>query len=606
MNLSDYISKHQKEHPEWTNPVAEPGPVDDLVDSPASAPTPAVTTPKNDYATTTATTPEQGAAERQRKASEAADTASSFESLGYGAARGATLGAVDRLVGLGTAIGERAAEASGAARTTEHPYERARLDYLTGEQKAAEAHPVLNVVGDVIGGSIPAAITGGVGLASRLPEAGKLVQTSARVADAATLGGVAGALNTREDDAATMATGAAKGAALGVGAEATLGTAARNAIRGAPAREENASLRDVMESEAGRVTATTAKKTARDIDDVRDILKNDPEMRAANREPADKAAAFAQTRASELGAPQPERYAIVDKTLESDPLTATSLLKKLVDKERSLPDKNLPLMKKALLAVRDSIRNDFAPKWAGQDTWTGERVPISMQQLRGWVTSVQGTADAAMGTINGTSAAVVPGEIAKLCNEILEERLDRAASAGGDVVKGVVADIRESDRQVSAYLALKRAAEDRKWRELSQSIGYTKRAADVQQAQANMAAGGLAVSGNVPAALAVAGAGPAKRVAREAARTINDRMLAPLQRAVQAGSTWAEVARMSAELGVPSGIARTLYERNQKTLPTVTPPVLAPVPSVALPPQPVQPHTIPYIPPEYRTTTRTQ
>lgn len=507
----------------------------------AQQPTPAPE-PKDDYATTTATTPAEARKEQHAEAVRqirSGDTADAADAALYGIARGGTLGFSDRLYGLGAKIGDVLGGGNDP-----NAYQTGRTDYLENEDIAAKDHPIAHFAGEVAGGALP-----GIA-ASPLKFAG-------RFGNPAVLGAAAGAGNTRSDKPLDILTGAGIGAGTGLAAEGALGTVARAAIRKAPVRQENAVVRDIMESDAGRATPTTGAKLARDIDDVRSVLREDQDLSRAMRQPATDARKVVSAKVQEARVGQDTRYAEVDQALKKNPLTVTQLLSKLAKAEEDVPDKRLSLVKKGLKSLRDSIREDFAPRWSGDVTWNGQRTPLTTEQLRSWVSSVQATAEAAMGGINGTNAYKVPTDLAKIANGILEERLDLAASKGaGEAVKA----IRESDRKTSALLNIDRALEDRERKELAQSVGLNKR---MGSAIAHTAAPALALSGHVAPAAAVAAQGTIKKMAGATAREINDRLLAPLQRAAEAGASWAEVSRMAAESGMPQSVARAVYERKQ-------------------------------------------
>ena len=506
------------------------------------APAPAV----GPTATTTATTPDAsrvellGQSKQRLRAQLAGDAADAF---GYSALRGLTPG-IDRFRGLGATIGEHLG-ATPQTPADPNASQQERADYLDKEAMATRDHPVASLAGGIVGG---------VPLSVALSPIG----AGHRFAQAAGQGGLAGGLNTTSDNPLDIAKGVAGGAGSALAVEGTVGTGLRAAFRGAPKREENALIRDVMESDAGRATPTTGAKLARDIDDVRDVLKTNSEVAHAVKLPAEEARPIIKTQVEAARAGQPERYEVVDRALKRNPLTVTRLLSKLVDAEKDLPAADLPLVKRALLGMRDSIREDFAPRWSGNATWQGERVPISAQQLREWVSSAQATAERSMGGINGTNAFKVPQRVSQIANGILEERLDKAVGAGA---KDAVEGIRESDRQVSALLNIDRALEDRGKKELARSVGLSGRLGQQSRSQELAAASGLAATGHLGPAIAVASAGPLKRALSAGARTINDSALAPLERLAQAGTPWATFVRQAAEQGVPQATARSVFDR---------------------------------------------
>lgn len=491
------------------------------------------------YATTTATTPRELRAENKqagRESMQAGLFEDAAKSVAYGVARGGTLGLVDRAVGLGTDIGER----MGATEQTPadpNAYRQGRREYLEGERPAAANHPGLYLGGEVGGGMIP-----GVA-ASPLRFAG-------RFGNPALLGAAAGVGNTTSDEPLRMMLGAGAGAAGGALGEATVGTLLRRMIRGAPERQTNAVLRDAVESDAGRANPTEVKRLVRDIHDVRNVVETDADLAAAMRLPGAEAAPIIEQRAAAARAGQPQRYAEVDRALAKEPLTVTQLLQKVVDAEKRLPRNFLTPGKMALLKVRDALRDDLVPHWTGQNSWKGEHVELSAEQLREWVTTIQATAEQAMGSINGTNAYKVPQAVAKVCNDILEERLDKAASKGA---QAAVEGIRESDRRFSAIQRLAEVVDTRAFKELGQSIGLSRRISDQNT---RLAVPALLASGHFLPAAAVAARGPAMRALDRGARFVNDRALAPLQNAAVAGNPNAQLVRQGIESFAPQSMLR--------------------------------------------------
>jgi hypothetical protein len=582
----------------------------------------------SDLRTTVATSPQHSIELKEKDAKEREATGAMIPSAAYGAARGISLGGVDRIVGAMTALGEHAAaggapsfpvapddggkprtyarftdipgqrftaeQIAGATATplpaSPHPYMEGRKEYLAEEDKARKLAPISHFLGEAVAAA-PATIVAPESLVGRLAVSGGL-------------GAVSGALNTREDNVGKMLKNAGVGAAFGTVAEGTVGTLARKAIRGSAKREIDQTVRDVMESEAGRATATTGKKLAKDVEDIRDMLKQNPDAREAVRGPAKDALPVIKAKADAAYDGQLDRYKVIDNTVK--PITVTQLLGKIVAAEKDVPENRLPLVKKGLKALRDSLREDFAPKWSGQAAWNGQKQDITTDQLRKWVSSVQGTAEAAMGGINGTNAAKVPADIAKIANKILEDRLDAAAAKGGKYVAKTVAEIRESDRQVSAWLGVKRALEDRNIKELAQNAGLSTRLGHAGSQNANSVGLALAAEGHPVAGATVAAKGVISRGANVAGRAINNRILVPLQEAAERGATLAELTRFALESGIPQGVVRALFEQKQERKSLKIPkdsPALGTVPQAQQ--VPPTPQAIKW-PRDYATTTKTQ
>jgi hypothetical protein len=558
---------------------------------------------RSDTRTTTATNPAEGAAERLRAAIEQKARENAGPALAFGAARGASLGAVDRLAGLGTLIGEH------LAATDQNParpgaYTEGRREYLEPEDKARKASPGSYMLGGVAGG-VPLAVAAPQSLLGRLAVSGGM-------------GAAAGALNTREDDAKKMLANAGVGAALGAATEGTVGTVARKVIRNAPEREMKRTVAGIMESEAGRNAAGTGRELARNGKNVKAVLEDNPDARIVMRGEAEKALPVTEKKLAEAYAGQPERYAVIDQTLK--PMTVTQILGKIVqaEKDKSIPLKQLELVKDGLKSLRDSIRKTMAPRWGGSESWDGKRLEVSTQQLREWVTSVQGAASPAFRGLHPSETTEAKAVLAKLANNILEERLDAAAAKGGRDVADVVNKIREADKKVSAWKTIQGALEERGLRETAQGMGISTRMAKAGEDAEMAAAAGLAAEGHIKPAMAIAGKSLLSRTVRGAAHGINDRVLAPLQQAAARGealdtlkqmaldpsATLASISRAAAEFGFPQSIARALFERSQKRKPIVVPQIPRTIQGAQ--PAPQTPTTEPAWPRDYATSTRTQ
>jgi hypothetical protein len=518
---------------------------------------------RTDKDTTLATSPQE--AVKERKASEMGSLRAELgggaaAAAGYGLARGASLGLVDRLAGAGTAIGEQLG-ATPQTPADPNAYAQGRGEYLAGEKQARAAHPVAGAAGEIAGGMVPAIATSGM----------------SRFAQAGALGGVAGAGNTASDNPLDVAKSAAFGVGGGLATEGTLGTGLRALLRRAPKRKEDAFISDVAESDAGRAIPTVTKRLVKDLDDVRSVAANDPEVAAAAKLPADEGRPVIQQRMKVAREGQPERYEVADRALAKDPITVTQLLSKLVEAEKGLPGSDLVMGKKALLAMRDDLRNDFAPRWSGGASWNGEHQPITIEQLREWVSAAQATGERAMGGINGTNAHIIPHRMQNIANSILEERLDKAAGAGA---KQAVDGIRESDRVFSALKRIDETMESRGVKEQAQAAGLGTKMEKESRKQRLAAAAALASTGHPGAAAAVVGSGPLMQAASSGARAINDSVLAPLQKAAEAGVPWAQLSRMAIEQGIPLSTTRMVLDRvtNKPYQPT---PTLAPKVGIA-------------------------
>src|ERR1041385_6353654 len=75
--------------------------------------------------------------------------------IGYGVARGASLGFVDRLAGLGGYLGDKLSSKVNDIPENPNAYAEERADYLAREDEAKKAHGGFYAAGEVGGGIFP-------------------------------------------------------------------------------------------------------------------------------------------------------------------------------------------------------------------------------------------------------------------------------------------------------------------------------------------------------------------------------------------------------------------------------------------------------------------
>lgn len=470
--------------------------------------------------------------------------------LGYGAAEGASLGFAERLAGLGTEIGERAASFAMGVPPRPGAYQEGREEYAGAREAAREAHKGIFTGAQLAGGVLPSlALSPVAATATRAASgAGAAAKVAARVAQPALEGALAGAGATKEDDLAELAKGAAGGAALGVAAGELLG----KLRRAAPERSTRGIVKDIVESEAGRATPTAVKQLAADLDDVIDVVKRNPDLKKKLGGPAKDALPLAEEKLAQESVKRAPAYAAFDA--EVPQTTVYKLQKKLLAAQEKAAN---PREERAIDAMMKNVVDFWGPRWAGQPTMPmAATVKIPTIKLREWVTDAQNIAGPALSEVTPKEAAKLKASMARIAKGVLDDHLDSAPSQ-----TKTVAEVREANRQISALSRIKDALLERNSKEQGASLALTERGVRAGSGAAGAAA---LLAGQPELAVAALAAPTAAKLGRGAARLINDKILAPLESAARKGEpfdkTWGNVARQAASYGITESAARALYD----------------------------------------------
>jgi hypothetical protein len=373
----------------------------------------------------------------------------------------------------------------------------------------------------------------------------------ARMGDAALMGGAYGAGSADKVGAEfkDYAKGGAIGAAFGIGAQGA-GEGVRKIIEGAPNRKAVKFLQEVVAGDEGSATPTHQKQLVKDLVDVRRELEQ-PHIQKAVTEstPIAEGLPVIKGEVARWSIPNEARYQQLDQAYRS-PMTANKLLQKLVDAEKNVEG---DLARKALEAARDAIRNHWIP-----NTWGGDvtrSTPVSSQQLRQWLTAVQGDAESVMGGINGTPRYKVMGQLEREATKIVNDHFERAG------LPSVLADIREANSHISALKRIETAMNDRLPKQELAKAGLGKSLQNAGRSQERTAAVGAAVLGHPVVAAAMVAKPAAESAMKKGARFFNDTILAPLEQKARGGATWAQFLKEASTVGIPTGAAQVLYRR---------------------------------------------
>ena len=492
--------------------------------------------------------------------------------FGYGALRGATLGASDRLVGLGASAGDWLASTVNGLQRGAGVADQARDEFLRDEDKATEGHGVAKLIGEGLGGAIPAIASGGI---SRFAPVAAAVPTLAEslapvvmspAAKMAAQGFTAGALNTRSPDISDQFRAGLTGAALGAGVNAAAERVISPLIAKATSREARGLIEAIVRNEeTGASASPTAKKLLiPKIAAAVKELRHDPILADAARTDASRASRIVNAKISEASQDRPQFYADLDAT--ESPLTVADLHK--VVNAATKEAKN-PSEEAALDAFGKEIDSHWIPKWREQGLLipqVNKPIGVSSLGVRDWVSEAQEGAANTIGQINESLAKQRQDALKRVASEMWQDHLDKAAEKVPDTVKA----IRAYDARYSALASMRKVFDERAVKESSGSMGTAATIGKAGEGIGTGIAGAYAVEHPWSALAGYASMQAAKR-APAAARFVNDKMLVPLQEALAQGGGkmgWATFSKLAAEKGLPQGLAKSVYDRFQGMTPT--------------------------------------
>ncbi len=484
------------------------------------------------------------------------DRPSGLAAGAYGVARGVTLGAIDRLVGIGTDLGETLGAAfNGTAPANPNAYQQGREEWLKKEDAAKKDHPWMHLGGEFLGGIVPTIATGGVGGAPLT--VGKTVIPKA-VTSVAAPGFVAGAMSERSDNPKEQAKSGIYGAAGGTVLGEVAAPAVGKLIGKAQERMGKALLRDVVTSEGGAAsTSSSAKRLVEKKAGVLDELKSDPELAKLTRGNTEQAIERADRTLAKISEPRFEYYQKMDGVA---PLGLDEIN---VGLNRAIREAKNPMQKAVAEAALEDFNTFYFPKWKKAGSLIkrpGKPAAVSGEAAREWVTQSQEPAARVLGSIQETEHKKLKDYMADAVVDTWRGHLDQVAK----VDPKLVANIREYDKRASSLMAIKETLGQRLLRENRDYVGTVQRGRRAIEKLGLSGAAALAAIGRTREAMALTSAYAAERGLPVATRAINDRMLVPLADAIASGKPWAEVVKNAAEIGVPADMARTLFDLYQR------------------------------------------
>jgi hypothetical protein len=488
----------------------------------------------------------------------------------YGAARGATLGAVDRLVGIGTQAGEAVGAAlpwgggEAAPKDTEAG-SKARQRYLAGEDKASQGHGIAKIMGEVAGGAIPAIAMRGARAAApwatlgiptmREGLAATLASPAAKMAGQ---GAVAGAMNERSDNLDEQAKAGLWGAALGAGMQTLSDAQLSKIITGANDRMGKG-LRSaiVRNEETGAAADRTAQRHLQPVvKAATDELRTDPILAEAARTDAARAGRIVESKLDQVSELKHPAYAELDAKV---PTITFSSLEKVIREAAKPENASDATEKRAFEGMHKELTDFWLPKWQGQGRLIpqeGKPMGVASEGVRAWLTKAQRAAANTLGQINESDAKAYKDAMKAVASQVWHKHLDAAE----ELAPAAVAQIRQHDSRVSALLSMEKIFKQRADKESGGAMGGLAAAGKIGEklGMAGMAATAWHSPGMALSGLAAIGA---SHYGPRTARAFNDAVLVPLQKAAERGTSWGEFARMATEKGLPQSTARALYDR---------------------------------------------
>jgi hypothetical protein len=558
------------------------------------APAPSVAPPEpaaaSDRRATTATTPAEarkGNKVEQWKKFASDEAAQSAEALGMGAARGVTLGQVDRLVGEGTQLGEDWYNlAHGRELTGGIPEsEKARAEWLAREDAARKAAPVSSLVGETVGSFVPTMATSGAlnpmagrtmaaasGVESSMPAARIMATQAERLAAnpearIAAQNFVAGTGNERSDDLAARAKAGAGALIAGKVLGDAWGATGGKVISEASTREAANLTRQMLRNEATDVaaTATAQKRFAGRARAAIEEVRGDKSLAEAIRAgEAQRAKGIAQSRLDSMEGARESYYAGLNQRKLLSVAEIDAQLARDIDHATG-PKRD------ALVEMRRRFNDEQVPVWAregkivmrgagstGPTTGGKTQLPyVDNKAVRAWVTDAQNAASNTLGTIAETEHAKVKTALVDTAEDIWGKHLaDVAKMDPGS--KRLVSNLREYDRRASGLLAIKDVMKNRAERDARGALGLINQGKKGLDTAAMATAAATLPSHPLESMLGI-GSYAAIRKGPAAARAINDRILVPLQRAAESGTPLAEAMVYASKFGIPAGLVRAAY-----------------------------------------------
>ena len=568
-SFADYVAEKKAEAAGSPAPSVERDPLDDELDAlrakaaeqeaaarmgtpsepsvPMTAPPAAPT--DTSRAITTATNRAQKSRENMRQGMRQDESSASPAALGFGAARGLTAGMVDRAVGAGATIGENLASAfNDTGPANPNAGEEARDEYLRREAIAKQAAPGSYLAGELGMGMVPTIATSGMN----------------RFAQAAALGATFGAGNTRSNAPLDVARGAALGAGGGLLAEGSLGTLFRKGVRGAPAREDKAFMRDMTRTDAGEgaqaMLARNKEELVRDRDALRELRREDPEIRAiARMKDAEKGIPRINAKINPYAEENANLYGVLDHAaVTGDPRTRAGLMTagRLIDSLEAAKSDVSAEGAARISGIQRDLRNHIIPRM-----WGGEEV-IPAARLREWLTSVGDSAARVPGSLNATQASKSAKEAEKAAYRVVNDYFDSIGAP--DVMK----QIRANNEKISPLITIRSALAAKSKKEILQSMGLSQAAEQATRKLELGAALAAVASGHPGAAAAMIGRPYGQGIIKRTAEGANRAILDPLQRAAEVGNTGLQPARFgrAAIEGLPQMAGRTLAAPAASTL----------------------------------------
>ena len=537
---------------------------------------PVAPTAETNRATALATTPQEGLVEKARNA--ALEQVEKFdpEAAGYGSLRGGTLGASDRLSGVGAWLADKSGLVPGGPDPNAFGDERKR--YLAYEDKKRKESPVSYGAGEVLGGMVPTLAAAPLSLGSKATTAarfaaptltGRQLLMEAIKHPSAAIGAAAespvgrlaaqnfaaGVLNERSDDAGEQLKSGINSLAIGAGVGAASDATVGKAFSGAVEREGKSLVKDIMVSESGAAATPTARKQlVQKLAGATKELRGDPVLANAVRTDSASAKKIVQSKVQALSEPRAGLYQQLDEAVP--PLTLADLHSgtfKAMQEASTLKEREV------LAKFGDELNTFWIPKWEREGmlkSQLGKPMAVDSRAVREWTTKAQEAAADAMGTIDPTRAKKLQGYMAETAEDIWRGHLAKAQSQSPDVVRA----IREYDGRVSSLLSMEKVLSQRATKEGEAHLGIGKKVENAMRPVGWGIGAAYALEHPGQAAMGVA-AMEAARLRQPVGRYINDKLLVPLQVAAEQGSSLAELTQKAAQTGLPQSIARAVYER---------------------------------------------
>lgn len=356
--------------------------------------------------------------------------------------------------------------------------------------------------------------------------------------------------------------GAAFGVPFGLGGSLAGELGLSKVFRGAEKRQDQAFMRELTRANGGEgQMAMLAKNKEGILKDYENIVatRRDPEIRKAVGMKNGEGIPVMDKRLAPLRDAQDARYAKIDEAVAhpfvQNQMTPRRLMEEL-DKQQGIIAKTVepgiaPFANARLDYLKQQIEEFWIPKVWGGDA----NAVIPSREFRRWLTGVQGQAANTPGSLNWTRPYASLEVASRASKNIFNNYLDSAN------LPKLADEIRQDNAKITSLLHIRSAMEAKAKKEALEQVGLGQVMADQGRKMELGAAAAATMAGHPEAGAAILARPYVEGAVRRTAGWTDREIVEPMQRAAEAGSSPAQLARFAVERGLPQGTADMLASR---------------------------------------------